>query len=129
MKKDFSRRPLAVFLSYFGPHWRPFLIDMLCATAVAVIDLVFPIVSRSSMQRLLPERLFTTFFVVMGIILIAYVVKGLLYYAITVVGHGMGVLVEADMRRDVFSHMQQLSFSFYDRNRTGVLMSRVTMPY
>ncbi|MBR6206813.1 MAG: ABC transporter ATP-binding protein [Oscillospiraceae bacterium] len=126
MKKDFSRRPLAVFLSYFGPHWRPFLIDMLCATAVAVIDLVFPIVSRSSMQRLLPERLFTTFFVVMGIILIAYVVKGLLYYAITVVGHGMGVLVEADMRRDVFSHMQQLSFSFYDRNRTGVLMSRVT---
>ena len=126
MKKDFSRRPLAVFLSYFGPHWRPFLIDMLCATAVAVIDLVFPIVSRSSMQRLLPERLFTTFFVVMGIILIAYVVKGLLYYAITVVGHGMGVLVEADMRRDVFSHMQQLSFSFYDRNRTGVLMSRIT---
>ena len=126
MKKNFNRRPLAVFLSYFGPHWKPFLIDMLCATAVAVIDLIFPIVSRSSMQRLLPERLFTTFFVVMGIILIAYVIKGLLYYAITVVGHGMGVLVEADMRRDVFSHMQQLSFSFYDKNRTGVLMSRVT---
>ena len=126
MKKNFNRKPLAVFLSYFEPHWRPFLIDMLCATAVAVIDLIFPIVSRSSMQRLLPERLFTTFFVVMGIILIAYVIKGLLYYAITVVGHGMGVLVEADMRRDVFSHMQQLSFSFYDKNRTGVLMSRVT---
>ncbi len=126
MKKNFNRKPLAVFLSYFHPHWKPFLIDMLCATAVAAIDLIFPIVSRSSMQRLLPERLFTTFFVVMGVILIAYVIKGLLYYAITVVGHGMGVLVEADMRRDVFSHMQQLSFSFYDKNRTGVLMSRVT---
>ena len=126
MKKVFSRRPLSIFLSYYRPHLKPFLIDMLCATAVAAIDLVFPIVSRSSMQRLLPERLFTTFFIVMGVILIAYVIKGLLYYAITVVGHGMGVLVEADMRRDVFSHMQQLSFSFYDRNRTGVLMSRVT---
>ena len=126
MKKNFNRNPLAVFLSYFRPHWKPFLIDMLCATAVAVIDLIFPIVSRSSMQRLLPERLFTTFFIVMGVILLAYVIKGLLYYAITVVGHGMGVLVEADMRRDVFSHMQQLSFSFYDKNRTGVLMSRVT---
>ena len=126
MKKNFNRRPLAVFLSYFRPHWKPFLIDMLCATAVAVIDLIFPIVSRTSMQRLLPEKLFTTFFIVMGVILIAYLLKGVLYYAITVVGHGMGVLVEADMRRDVFSHMQQLSFSFFDKNRTGVLMSRVT---
>ena len=126
MKKDFSRRPLGVFLSYFRPHMRPFVIDMLCATAVAVIDLVFPIVSRTSMQKLLPEQKYTVFFIVIGIVLLAYVLKGLLYYVITVVGHGMGVLVEADMRRDVFSHMQQLSFSFYDQNRTGALMSRVT---
>ena len=126
MKKDFNRRPLGVFLSYFRPHMRPFVIDMLCATAVAVIDLIFPIVSRTSMQKLLPEQKYTVFFIVIGIVLLAYVLKGLLYYVITVVGHGMGVLVEADMRRDVFSHMQQLSFSFYDQNRTGALMSRVT---
>ena len=78
------------------------------------------------MQKLLPEQKYTVFFIVIGIVLLAYVLKGVLYYVITVVGHGMGVLVEADMRRDVFSHMQQLSFSFYDQNRTGALMSRVT---
>ena len=50
----------------------------------------------------------------------------MLYYVITVVGHGMGINVEADMRRDVFNHMQELSFSFFDKNRTGVLMSRIT---
>ena len=126
MQKNFNRRPLGVFLSYFRPHWKPFAIDMLCAVAVSVIDLIFPIVSRTSMQRLLPQQLYATFFTVIAVILLAYVLKGVLYYVITVVGHGMGVLVEADMRRDVFTHMQQLSFSFFDQNRTGALMSRVT---
>jgi len=126
MEKDYSRRPLRVFLSYFRPHMRPFLLDMACAALVSVVDLVFPIVSRTAMQHLLPEKLFATFFAVIAVLLLAYVLKGVLYYVITVVGHGMGVLVEADMRRDVFQHMQRLSFSFYDKNRTGVLMSRVT---
>ncbi|MCM1149141.1 MAG: ABC transporter ATP-binding protein/permease [Butyricicoccus sp.] len=105
---------------------RLFYIDMVCAVLVSVIDLAFPFVSRMSMQRLLPERLFGTFFAVMGILLLAYVLKGGLYYLIAVLGHRMGVLVEADMRRDIFTHMQGLSFSFYDNNRTGVLLSRIT---
>ncbi|MDO4852219.1 MAG: ABC transporter ATP-binding protein [Clostridia bacterium] len=99
---------------------------MLCAAAVSIIDLVFPIVSRRSMQTLLPNRLFTTFFVVIAILLLAYVLKSVFTYIITVVGHGMGVLVEADMRKDVFTHIEDLSFSYFDKNRTGVLMSRVT---
>ena len=125
-KKDFTRSPVHIFFSYFGPHMGPFLIDMICAVAVAFIDLAFPIVSRRSMRSLLPERMFGAFFAVIGVLLAAYVLKGLLYYVITVVGHGMGVAVEADMRRDVFTHMQRLSFSFYDHNRTGALLSRVT---
>ena len=126
MKTDFDRKPLRIFLSYFQPHWRPFAIDMSCAAAVSAIDLIFPFVSRGAMQRLLPERLFAAFFTVVAVMLAAYVLKGLLYYVITVVGHGVGVLVEADMRRDVFAHMQTLSFSFFDHNRTGALLSRVT---
>ena len=126
MQKDFSRHPLEIFFSYFKPHWKPFAIDMVCAVAVAAIDLAFPIVSRQSMRVLLPERMFTAFFLVIGALFAAYVLKGVLYYVITVVGHYMGVLVEADMRRDVFTHIQSLSFSFFDHNRTGVLMSRVT---
>ena len=126
MKKDFSKNGLSVFLSYFRPHWKPFLIDMLCATAVSVIDLIFPIVSRRSMQTLLPERMFGAFFAVIAVLIIAYLLKAVFMYIITVVGHGMGVLVEADMRKDVFTHIEELSFSYFDQNRTGVLMSRVT---
>jgi len=99
---------------------------MLCAVAVAVIDLVFPYVSRMSMNSLLPKKLFTAFFAVMGLMVAAYVIKAVLYYVIAVLGHRMGVLVEADMRKDVFEHMQTLSFSYYDKNRTGVLMSHIT---
>ncbi len=126
MRKDFRKNGLAVFLSYFRPHMRLFTIDMLCAAGVSVIDLVFPIVSRRSMQTLLPNRLFGAFFAVIAALLIAYLLKAVLTYVITVLGHGMGVLVEADMRKDVFTHIEELSFSYFDKNRTGVLMSRVT---
>ena len=126
MKKDFSKKPFWVFVSYFRPHRRMFLIDMLCAVVVSAIDLVFPFVSKLCMQTLLPQRAFMTFFIVMAVMIAAYVLKGVLYYVITVVGHGFGVRVEADMRRDIFAHMQELSYSFYDHNRTGVLMSRIT---
>ena len=126
MKKDFSRHPLRIFLSYFGPHRKLFAIDMGCAVLASAVDLLFPYISRRSMEVYLPQRLFVTFFIVMGVVILAYALKALLYYIITVVGHRMGTLVEADMRQDVFNHMQELSFSFYDHNRTGVLMSRIT---
>ncbi len=122
---DYKSRPLAVFIAYIARHRRLFLIDMVCAVAVAVIDLVFPYVSRMAMQRYLPQRLYRAFFLVMGALVLAYVCKGFLYYCITVLGHKMGVLTEADMRRDLFTHMQELPFSFFDKNRTGVLLSRV----
>lgn len=99
---------------------------MLCALLVALIDLIFPYVSRYSMKVMLPNKLYATFFTVMAVMVLAYVLKAGLYYVITVIGHKMGVLVESDMRRDVFTHMQSLSFSYYDHNRTGVLMSRIT---
>ena len=122
---NFKDRPLKIFIRYIARHRKLFAIDMLCALAVAVIDLVFPYVSRRSMSRLLPEKLFAVFFLVMGIMIAAYVLKAVLYYVITVLGHKMGVLTEADMRRDLFTHMQDLSCSFFDKNRTGVLLSRV----
>ena len=121
----YQDRPLKLFIQYIGHHKKLFAIDMVCALAVAVIDLVFPYVSRQSMYRYLPEKLFTTFCVVMGVMIGAYVLKAVLYYIITVLGHKMGVLTEADMRRDLFTHMQDLSCSFFDKNRTGVLLSRV----
>ena len=126
MKKNYNDNPFKIFISYITGHKDLFAIDMACAIIVSVIDMVFPYISRMSMNRLLPQGLFSTFFVVMGIMILAFIFRAVLYYVITVVGHRMGVLVESDMRRDIFTHMQDLSCSFYDKNRTGVLMSRIT---
>ena len=122
---NYNDRPLKIFIRYIARHRRLFAIDMACAFAVSIIDLVFPYVSRTAMNKLLPGKLFGMFFLVMGIMVAAYVLKSVLYYVITVLGHKMGVLTEADMRRDLFTHMQDLSCSFFDKNRTGVLLSRV----
>ena len=125
-KKNYNAKPFSIFMSYIAGHKKLFGIDMLCALLVALIDLIFPYVSRYSMKVMLPNKLYATFFMVMAVLVLAYVLKAGLYYVITVIGHKMGVLVESDMRRDVFTHMQSLSFSYYDHNRTGILMSRIT---
>ena len=125
-KKNYNAKPFSIFMSYIAGHKKLFGIDMLCSLLVALIDLIFPYVSRYSMKVMLPNKLYATFFTVMAVMVLAYVLKAGLYYVITVIGHKMGVLVESDMRRDVFTHMQSLSFSYYDHNRTGVLMSRIT---
>ena len=125
MKKR-KKSDLGEFFAFFRPHLGLFALDMGCAALAAVIDLVFPYVSRMSMMRLLPERMFAAFFAVMAVMIAAYILKGVCYYFITVLGHRMGVYVEADMRRAAFNHIQKLSFSFFDHNRTGALMSRIT---
>ena len=126
MQINYNDKPIKSFLAYIYRHRKLFYIDIACALLVAAIDLIFPYVSRAAMRRYLPEGRYTVFFLVMGIMVLAYLVKAVLYYIITVVGHRMGVLTEADMRRDIFTHIEELSFSFFDKNRTGVLMSRIT---
>ncbi len=123
---DFNRSKLAVFASYIAPHRGAFALDMCLSLAVALVDLAFPYVTRHTMNTLLPQKQFAAFFSVMALLFAAYLLRAWFQYLITIVGHRMGTLVEADMRRDVFMHMQSLSFSFFDRNRTGVLMARVT---
>ena len=124
--KDYSKPDLRIFIAYIWPHRRLFAIDMVLSVLVAVIDLTFPFATRQAMNRLLPQGLYGTFFAVMACIFAAYLLRAFFMYQVTVIGHGMGTRVEADMRRDVFAHMQELSFSFFDRNRTGILMGRVT---
>ncbi len=124
---DFHRsRPLTIFFSYYVPHLPLFLLDMTCALFICAIDLAFPYASRIAMNTLLPQSMYQAFFTVIAIFILAYVGKGLLYLVVSYWGHTFGVYVEADMRRDLFSHLESLSFGFYDKNRTGALMSRVT---
>ena len=117
---------LRIFLSYFKPHRKLFILDMCCALMIALIDLAFPYVSRWCMYQLLPRSAYRTFFVVMAVVFCAYLLRSVFTYIICYYGHTFGILVEADIRRDLFRHMQELSFDYYDRNRTGQLMSRLT---
>lgn len=125
--KDYqTRSPLRIFLSYFKPHRRLFALDMTCAFLIALIDLAFPLVSRQAMYTWLPEKQFRVFFLVMAAVVAAYMLRSGLYFVVAYWGHTFGIRVEADIRRDLYHHMQELGFDFYDRNRTGQLMSRLT---
>ena len=115
-----------IFFSYFKPHRKLFFLDMCCALVISLIDLAFPYISRWCMYELLPQSAYRTFFAVMAAVFCAYVLRALFQYIICYWGHTFGILVEADIRRDLFRHMQELSFDYFDRNRTGQLMSRLT---
>lgn len=126
-EQDFKRKSeFRIFLSYFKPHKRLFLLDMVCALAIAVIDLAFPAVSRWCMYTLLPESAWTTFWVVMVAVFVAYLLRSLFTYVVCFWGHNFGIRVETDMRRDLFRHMQKLSYGYFDQSRVGQLMSRMT---
>ena len=117
---------LSIFASYYRPHLAIFLLDMVCALGICLVDLIFPMATRQVLQTTLPEGRYQTFFLVMAALLLAYVLKAVFTYIVTYWGHLLGVRIEADIRSALFAHMQDLSFSFYDKNRTGQLMSRVT---
>lgn len=125
--KDFQRKsPLMIFLNYFKNHKMLFAIDVSCAVGIAAIDLAFPLVTRSALYDMLPNQLYRTFFAVMAVVIASYVLRSVLNFTVAYLGHTFGIRVEADIRRDLFRHMQELSFDFYDQNRTGKLMSRLT---
>ncbi|MDO5151810.1 MAG: ABC transporter ATP-binding protein [Eubacteriales bacterium] len=125
--KEYQRkRPLMIFLSYFKNHRKLFAVDVLCAVGIAVIDLAFPLVTRSALYDLLPNQLYRTFFTIMAVVVVSYVLRSFLNFIVAYYGHTFGIRVEADIRKDLFQHMQELSFDFYDQNRTGKLMARLT---
>ena len=106
-----KKQPLSILFAYFKPHRGLFALDLVCATIVALIDLAFPMVTRKSMYDLLPQQQYRAFFVVMGVMMAAFIVRALLYYVIAYWGHTFGIRVEADIRRDLFIHVQELDVS------------------
>ena len=121
-----KKSPLRIFLHYFGNHKGLFALDIGCATLIALIDLAFPLVTRKSLYDLLPNGKYGVFFGLMIAAAIVYVLRAGLNYIVCYFGHTFGIRVEADIREDLFRHMQELSYDFYDANRTGQLMSRLT---
>ncbi len=113
------------FISYYRPHKKLFFIDMLCAFIVAICDLFYPIIARNIINDYVPNRNLSLLLTWAVILLFIYILKASLNWVIQYYGHIVGVRMQGDMRRDVFSRLQRLPFSFFDENKTGTIMSRI----
>lgn len=121
-----NRGAIREFVAYYKPHKRMFFLDMCCALVISLVDIVFPVFTRRVLYDYIPNQLMRTFFIMAAGMLVLFLIRTAAQWVVTYLGHVMGVHIEADMRADIFAHMQKLGFSFYDKNRTGLLMSRVT---
>ena len=114
------------FISYYKPHKKLFAMDMTAALLVSVIGVVYPMITRTMLNTLIPDRNYRMI-VIFGLTLLSlYFVKMLLNYFIQYEGHMMGVYMQAQMRTDMFAHLETLPYSFYDTHETGKIMSRMT---
>ena len=121
-----KRGALREFAAFYKPHIGMFLLDMFCALIIALVDITFPVVTRKVLYDYIPNQALRTFILMMLAMLGLFILRTLAQWIVTYLGHLTGVHIEADMRAAIFAHMQKLGFSFYDKNRTGLLMSRVT---
>ncbi len=116
---------LKKFLSYYRPHLKLFSLDLVCAFLMTGIDLIFPMITRSFINDIIPNGKYMLFWKFSVFLLFLYAVRSIFQYVIEYWGHVVGIRMQADMRRDLFTHLQSLSFSYYDKARTGQIMSRV----
>lgn len=113
------------FFSYYRPHKKLFIVDLICSFLISVCNMFYPMIARNIMNDYVPNqnlRLLIVWAIVMAAI---YVVKSILTYIVGYWGHVLGVRIQGDMRRALFRHIETLPFSFFDENKTGGIMSRI----
>ncbi|MGB4626605.1 MAG: ABC transporter ATP-binding protein, partial [Erysipelotrichaceae bacterium] len=114
------------FIHYYKPYKKIFILDMLASLSVAIIAIVYPIITREMLNNLIPNKKFDMIIIFGIILLLVYLLKMGLNFFIQYYGHLMGVAMQADMRSDLFRHIQLLPFSFFDDHETGKIMTRMT---
>ena len=114
------------FIAYYRPYMKLFLLDMGAALILALCDLVYPLFTRSIINELTPRGDWQMILVFAAILLAIYLLKMAMNYFVSYTGHMVGVRMQADMRRDLFAHLEALPCRFYDNHKTGALMSRLT---
>ncbi len=113
------------FVAYYGPHKKLFFIDMFFAFLMSIFDLIFPIFSRYMINDIIPAGKMDILFKMTILMIIMFILRYISNYIVAYWGHMVGVYIEQDMRRDIFSHLQTLSFSYFDNTKTGHIMSRI----
>nr|MDE5602016.1 ABC transporter ATP-binding protein [Clostridia bacterium] len=114
------------FVGFYKPHKKLFIIDMICAFVISVFNLVYPYVTKEIMNNYVPNKLLDMLLIGTFALLAFYIVKAGLNFVLQYWGHLVGVRMQADMRSKLFNHLQRLPFSYFDNNKTGVIMSRMT---
>ncbi len=114
------------FLAYYKPHKKLLFLDLGASLLMALIGVVYPIITREMLNELIPERKYKLIIGAGLGLLFLYIIRMLLNFFIQYKGHVMGVQMQAQMRRDMFAHLEKLPFSFFDNNETGKIMSRMT---
>ena len=94
------------FASYYKPHMRLFSLDMACALVISLVDILFPVFTRKVLYDYIPNQLMRTFMIMTVLMLIMFLIRTAAQWFVTYLGHVMGVHIEADMRTDIFAHMQ-----------------------
>ncbi len=113
------------FIGYYRPHVKMFLADMACALMLALCDLIYPNITRNMLNIYIPNNQINLLVVWAVILLLIYVAKLFFNYFVSYVGHLVGVDMQADMRREVFDHLERLPLTYFDNNKTGTIMSRI----
>ena len=113
------------FISYYKPHKRLFIIDMICAFLLAVCNIVYPIIAKLIVNNYAKNQNWKMIIILCSILLIIYIIKALLNFVLQYWGHIVGVRIQGDMRKDLFRQLQSLPFSYLDENKTGTIMSRI----
>ncbi len=116
------------FIHYYGPYKAVFFIDLICAAVISLVDLAYPQILRTMTKTLFTQdkNIILHALPVIGISLfVMYIIQSLCKYYVTYQGHMMGAKMERDMRRELFDHYQELSFSYYSRNNSGQMMSKL----
>ncbi len=116
---------LKKFISYYKPHKKLFFIDMLFAFLISVFDLIFPMFSRNIVNEIIPQGRIDLLIKWTIIMMFLFILRYISEYIVSYWGHVLGVYIEHDMRKDLFSHLQTLPFSYYDNTQTGHIMSRL----
>jgi len=114
------------FISYYKPHKKLLVMDMVAAMLISVIGMVYPIVTNKMLNEYIPNKMYTTIVIAGCIVLALYLLRYALRYFVQYYGHLIGVRMQSQMRRDLFAHLQRLPFRFYDNNETGKIMTRIT---
>lgn len=116
------------FIQYYKPYKKVFIFDLICAAFISLVDLAYPQILRSLTKTLFlkdASTILKTLPVIGGILFICYVFQAFCKYYVSCQGHIMGAQMERDMRRKLFDHYENLSFSYYDQHNTGQMMSRL----